>query len=477
MAVTVDSRADFTLEALRRVTVDGEGVVVGDAAHRTMARARAGFEELLDSDPEASVYGVTTRPGVEVATPVPPDERASYARSFRGTPRGFGRCHLDDRVVRGIVFARLCDFVAGAAKVRPVLAERVASLLGHPMPAVPLDGQEGAGEILPMMHVMAGVPADDLVEGEGMALVNGSPCSAALVGDTALHARNRLELAESVFALAIEGLRAPLEAYDEALASLWGDDDEAAALRALGQHLEGADPGGRLAHQAPVSYRILPRVVGQAHHQVGTVERVAGTSLASVTGNPVYLAPDGDHPLGRVLSAGGYHNAAATSALSALCAVWADLALLAHRQVLAMHAEGSGLPHLLAPPGFRAGASGGATNLFGWVATGLVEEARAAAAPTLLPATGNDPQNDVASPTFAAYRKERRAAECLDGVLAILALTSSQALFVTGRRPAPPLTRFLAWVRGVFPPVESQRADQDLEVARLADLLGRGALT
>jgi hypothetical protein len=62
----------------------------------------------------------------------------------------------------------------------------------------------------------------------------------------------------------------------------------------------------------------------------------------------------------------------------------ADLALVAQRQVTAMHSAASGLPHLLAPAGFIPGASGGATNLFGWVATGLVEEARALAAPTLL---------------------------------------------------------------------------------------------
>jgi hypothetical protein len=60
-----------------------------------------------------------------------------------------------------------------------------------------------------------------------------------------------------------------------------------------------------------------------------------------------------------------------------------------------------GLPHLLAPAVFIPGASGGATNLFGWVATGLVEEARALAAPTLLPATINDTQNDIATPTSA----------------------------------------------------------------------------
>lgn len=73
------------------------------------------------------------------------------------------------------------------------------------------------------------------------------------------------------------------------------------------------------------------------------------------------------------------------------------------------------------------------------IATGLVEEARALAAPTLLPATINDTQNDIATPTFGAYRSQHRAAKCLDSVLTILALVSSQALSVTGRHPARPL--------------------------------------
>ena len=58
-------------------------------------------------------------------------------------------------------------------------------------------GQGGAGEILPLMHVMETVDADDLVEGEGMALLNGSPCATALVADVALHAGHRLRLAEA----------------------------------------------------------------------------------------------------------------------------------------------------------------------------------------------------------------------------------------------------------------------------------------
>ncbi len=62
-------------------------------------------------------------------------------------------------------------------------------------------------------------------------------------------------------------------------------------------------------------------------------------------------------------------------------------------------------------------------------------------------------------------------------MLAILALVSSQALFVTGRQPAPPLAALLDGIRSVFPPVETDRADQGAQAGQLAGILGRAALT
>ena len=94
--------------------------------------------------------------------------------------------------MRGIIFARLANFVAGNSKARPVVAERMAALLDGPLPPVPLDGQVGAGEVLPLAHVLSGFRRDDLEEGEANPLINGSPVSAALAADTALQAGPRL---------------------------------------------------------------------------------------------------------------------------------------------------------------------------------------------------------------------------------------------------------------------------------------------
>ena len=139
----------------------------------------------------------------------------------------------------------------------------------------------------------------------------------------------------------------------------------------------------------------MPRLLGEARRAVAEAERAAAAALRSVSVNPVYFPPGPGHPLGRMASNGGFHNAAASPVLQSLSSCWAELALAAERQIACFHrGPAYGLPHLLNPPGYR-GALSGATNLFGWVVTGYVETARAAASPALMPAVVVDPQNDL----------------------------------------------------------------------------------
>jgi histidine ammonia-lyase len=476
MTVAVNSRDDFTLENYRRVAMGGESVTIGPEARRTMAEGRANFLRLLESDRTQFIYGVTSSFGPRAKLTIPPDEQRAHGQAFgfrRGNwARGFGGGYLDERVVRGILFARLANFVAGNSKARPVVAERLAALLDGPLPRVPLDGEVGAGEVLPMAHVMSGFRRDDLEEGEANPLMNGSPVSAALAADTALQACHRLDHAEQIFALSVEAFGAPLDAYDDVLDDLWGDEDEASALTALRRYLEGASRDGRPSAAVPASYQVLGRVLGQAHRAVTGAEDAARVSLRSVTDNPVYVPPGEGHPLGRAFSTGGFHNAMAYPALNALAASWADLTLLAQRHVTALCTAAAAAP----PARASRSAAGAATGLEPAL-SGLVEEARAAAMPTLLPAAVNDPQDDVSSPTFSAYRRQARAAECLDGALAVLAAEASQALFAAGRQPAPPLHDLLAAVRAIFPPVEGSPRDPGARGGDLAAALARSAVT
>ncbi len=332
MTVILTRRADINLDSFRRVAWQGEGVRLSDTALQVIAACRRSFLQLIDKDPDLVIYGVTTATGELASRRLRAEERDRHARLKPfAAATSFGD-PLPDRVVRGIVLARLANFIEGNAATTPRIADAVAAMLeGGPMPPVPGAGQGGAGEILALYPLFAGLSTRfDLEVKERGSLINGSPCAAALVADAALAARRRLDAAHKVFALSIEAFRAPLEHYDAALESLWGDEHEAAALRGLRGFLAGAG-GGRRNFQAPVSYRILPRVLGHAHRATAAAERAATLSLRSVSDNPVYVPPDDEHPWGRCLSTGGYHNAMAAPALDDLAGIWADICLLCDR--------------------------------------------------------------------------------------------------------------------------------------------------
>lgn len=446
MTIVLSTRDDIDLEAVRRVAWAGEDVRISPEALDRIDKVRRSFLELLDSDPELVVYGVTSGYGEHASTRLTPEERKAQAARPPRAGASFGE-PLPVRVVRAIVLARLANFLEGHAAVRAKLAEAVAGMLnGQDLPTVPRRGNGGAGEVVALGRLFADLAERvGTEEKESLALINGSPCGAALVADAALAARNRLRLAQDVFALSAEAMLAPSEAYSKELEELWGDPYEAAALGTMRTLLaEGSTE--RRPYQAPVSYRILPRVLGAALRSLAAAEAAAETSLRSVSDNPVYVPPDSDHPLGRVWSTGGYHNAQAPAALDGLATTWADLCQLAERHTERIVAEG-----LLARPG-----SEGYVGILLMVIVGYAEEARYAAQPSVLP-RGGYPQNDVVAPSFLAWHKESVAGSCLEAALAILAAIASQALFVEDRPAPPALAPFLAKVRELFPPVDLAR--------------------
>ena len=444
MTVELTRRSDIDLEAFRRVAWQGEGVRISKPALTRIAQCRESFLQLIDKDPDLVIYGVTTAMGERASRRLSPEERERHARlKPYAAATSFGE-PLPERIVRGIVLARLANFIEGHAATTPRIALAVAAMLdGGPMPVVPASGQGGAGEILALYPLFAALASRfDLEVKERGSLINGSPAAAALIADAALAARRRIHLAQRVFALSIEAFRAPLEHYDAALEVLWGDEHEAAALQGLRSHLAGAG-GGRRNYQAPVSYRILPRVLGHAHRALAGAERAAVISLSAASDNPVYVPPDADHPYGRCLSTGGYHNAMVSPALDELAAIWADLCLLADRHSSKLLiGRVSHLPDLLLVGRAASDADGhGNVGYIPMAVTGYLEEAKSAAQRTFIPGSesAGAGQDDVASPVFLARAKEARAAQAFDAALAGLGAIASQALHVTDREAPPQL--------------------------------------
>jgi histidine ammonia-lyase len=455
MTVRLSSRNDFTIENYTATAWNGEAVAFSAAALQRMADCRAAFLRLIEDDPTVTIYGVTSGYGQFARVRLKPDERRAHARKPPlGAHAAFGP-PLPERVARGIVFARLANYVEGHAAVTPALAQAVAQLLdGLPLPSVSAMGQGGAGEILGLAPLFSKLAASfDLAEKESLALINGSPCATALIADAVIAMERRLPLIEQVFALSAEAILAPLTHFAPEFEELWNDPHEAAALRSLRALLADGN-GERRPFQAPVSYRILPRVLGQFRRALAQARDICERSLMAVTDNPVYLPPDDRHPDGRVYSTGGYHNASAYPALDGLAAAAADLCIIADKHTSKL-LDGR---YSLLPDQLQAGE--GYLGCLGMVQVGYAEEAKRAAQRTFLPGSegGGFGQNDAAPPTFVAWRGQEQAAYCLEAALAALAAVASQALHVTKRESPPPLRALLTDIRSHMPPVAEPRA-------------------
>ena len=258
--MTVLTRADLTLEAARRVAWQGEGVELGARALAAMSGWNA-----FSHDPESTIYGVTTGLGRLARRKLTPEQREQWAGMSPARAATSWGDPLPERVVRAIVLARLTNFVEGHAAVSPGIAQGVAAMLGEGrLPAVPAKGQGGAGEILSLSHLFT-----DLAEKakpalkDMLCLVNGSPAATGLVTDAALVAEKRFDVAAKVLALAFEAFNAPLGHLDGALGAYWNNPHDRWALERL-RELVGGHGGSRRPYQAPVSFRIAPRMLGQA---------------------------------------------------------------------------------------------------------------------------------------------------------------------------------------------------------------------
>ncbi|HTU28822.1 MAG TPA: aromatic amino acid lyase [Solirubrobacteraceae bacterium] len=449
--VALGDRFDITLDAVERVAWHGERVALETAATARMDECAAAFDALVAArvraDPAALIYGVTSAPGDAARAAL--DAEGQARRPTRlWTAMSYGE-PLPERVTRAIALARLANFLGGHAAARARVASAVADMLnGSELPAVPSQSNGGSGEILPLGTLFYELSGRlELSAKERMALINGSPCAAALTADVALAGRARLAVAEQVFALVAEITGTPREHYAVELEELWGDEHEAAALRSL-RSLVGETAGAEQNHQAAVSLRILPRVLGAVRRAQAGAERAAEVSLRAVTDNPVFLPPGGRHPDGAVHSTGGYHNAQAAPAIDALAFAHADLCQLSERLS----------DHLFVHPGTAALVGGDEWSVkpLHMSINGWAEEARGTVGPTLL-SLGSFGQNDVPELAFIAWRKATAAARCVDGALAGLAVLASQVLHKRGEHAPEPLRGLLDSVRAIVPPVDEPR--------------------
>lgn len=463
MTVMVRSRVDLTLENFRRVAWDHETVELSEGCWDTIDASREAFLRYVDENRDQPIYGVTTGFGDLAKQVLSAGGRRQQAQ-WRGhhTAVGVGLPY-PTRVVRGIMFARLANFVDGHSGVSSALVRDVLSMLDKDeVPSVRARGQMASGEVNTLLELFAALLGERRGLKEANALTNGSPCSAAFVSDAALRAANLLTLIDKVMALVIVAGRGPLAPYDRFLGELWTDETEKRALQRLGQLLESQPDVARYEFQPPVSWRIIPRVLGATYRAVDTLCSVAQLSLSSNTDNPVFIG--GSNAVGeglRVLPTGGFHNAQACPALDGSARAWADLATLTGRFLAVLGRDMLSFERELSLYGL--------TGFHAYFA----REARQAAAPTVILAEDTfSSQSDVMLPTPYAYKKETGSVGALVACLAATAAAASQTLWYHEVQLTGELGELLEEIRECSVPGDVLRSQGD-EMMLLMDVFDK----
>ena len=495
--IQIDGRS-LTLEDVARIAVDGEKASLTAEARAAVRRSRDFIEELLATGER--IYGVTTGFGRLAEVFISPDQQKDLQRNLvRSHASGVDQ-PMPTRQVRALMTLRANALARGNSGCRTEVVDRILEYLNRGIhPIVPSVGSVGAsGDLAPLAHVAlalvgegkverAGERLDaaavlasegleplELVEKEGLALINGTQATTGLGILAFLAAERALDTAEVAGAMSLEGLTGTPEAFRKEVHDARPHAGQARTAQLLLALLHDSEIRESHRHGDPrvqdaYSLRCMPQVHGASREVLGYVRRILSTEANSTTDNPLVF-PDAT----AVVSAGNFHAQVVSQALDFLCIAVADLAAISERRLeRLLNPDLSGLPAFLAPqPGLQSGFM-----IAQVTAVDLLSEMRVLAHPVSVdsvPTSAN--QEDHVSMGLASARKATRSIDCLEYVLAVELLAAAQAIdYLKPLRPGAGVGAAHEVIRRRVSPLDGDRPlSSDIEAVR--DLVRSGDL-
>ena len=439
----------LTLAEVEQAARGSATVAVGSESRARMKKSRAVIDDAVRDG--RVIYGVTTGFGELKDRHIPPDQvRELQVNLLRSHRAGVGR-PASREAVRAMLLLRAASLARGFSGCRPELVDALLALLERDItPVVPLQGSVGAsGDLAPLAHLAAVVtgegeawlgdqrmPAGLALRGaglqpltleakEGLALVNGTQFSTALLLLACLDARRVWEAGVAAAALSTEvllGSFRPARAEVQSLRPYPGAIETARRLRAYAQDsalVASHADCGRV--QDAYSLRCVPQVMGASWDALEHVQRQIEIEINSVNDNPLVFAESGD-----VVSAGLFHAQPLALAGDYLKIAVAEVASLSERRTdRLLDARVSGLPPVLAEhPGLESGYM-----MAQYTAAALVSENKVLAHPASVDSipTGGGIEDHVSMAPIAA-RHARTVVENTARVVALELLCACRAL-------------------------------------------------
>jgi histidine ammonia-lyase len=439
----------LTLEQLAAVADGNERVGLADDARRRVDAARRVVDEAVGRDDP--VYGINTGFGSFAETRIGHDDlQALQSNLLRSHAAGVG-VPLSPRVVRATMLLRANVLACGFSGIRSGTLDALIALLNARVcPCIPSRGSVGAsGDLAPLAHLAlvlvgegealvddrripgaealraAGLTPVVLQAKEGLALVNGTQPSAAVLALALLAAERLARTADVAAALSIDALRGSSRPFDARIHEARGLSGQAQSAAVIDRLLAGSAINASHANcgrvQDAYSMRCAPQVHGAARDALAWIRRIATTEANAATDNPMVFAETGD-----IVSGGNFHGAPVALAADLLAIAVTPLATISERRAERLvNPALSGLPPFLT----RAGGVRSGLMMAQVTAAALTSELKVLAHPAgvdTIPTSGN--KEDHVSMSMAAALKAERAVEIARHVLAIELLCAAQAI-------------------------------------------------
>ena len=345
----------LTLDALVSIAHDFTPIALTAGARARVNAARAVVEEFAQRD--VPTYGINTGFGNFAEVAIAADSLSELQLNLlRSHAAGVGE-PLPVPIVRAMMVLRANVLAKGFSGIRIDTLELLISLVNQRVhPVVPSRGSVGAsGDLAPLAHLAlvlvgegeawrdadrepgaaalarVGLRAATLAPKEGLALINGTQASVALLGLALAGAWQLARTADIAAALSIDGLQGSSKPFDgriHAARGFAGQVHAAANLRGL---LDGS--GINAAHancgrvQDAYSMRCAAQVHGAARDAFQFGHRAFDIEANAATDNPMVFADARE-----IISGGNFHGAPVAMAADLLCLGLAQLATISERR-------------------------------------------------------------------------------------------------------------------------------------------------
>jgi histidine ammonia-lyase len=489
--------ASLTLEQLDRIAYTTEPLSIAPAARARVVAAR----EVVDRHASAGrpVYGINTGFGALAEVAIPAHQLAALQLNLlRSHAAGVGE-PLPTPVVRALIALRANVLAKGHSGVRIETLDALIALANAGVhPRVPARGSVGAsGDLAPLAHLAlvlvgegeaehaarslsgadaltrAGLRPITLAAKEGLALINGTQASTALLALAVLAATRLARAADIAAAMSVDALRGsihPFEARLHAVRPVPGQGASADNLTrlSLGSAINQSHANcGKV--QDAYALRCAPQVHGSAREAIAFARRLVEIEANAATDNPMVFADTNE-----IISGGNFHGAPLALAADTLAIGVAQLATISERRTdrLMTPAESGLPPFLIRDSGLHSGLM--MAHVTAAALTAEVKTLAHPAAVDTIPTSAG--REDHVSMSMGAALKASRLVDLATRVVAIELIAAAQGLdLLAPLVTSTPLQGVRTAIRADVPFLEADRSPSP-DIERVATLIEQGAI-